>query len=677
MRILLAQNTHYFPAYGGGDKSNRLLMEALAARGHLCRVVARRRAATEGEYLEELAALGMAGAVAGPGHVRFRLGGVDVEVSLRPDARPLLEQVIAAFAPEAILLSTDDPAQQLLETSLGAGGARLVYLVRTTLSLPFGPEAAFPSRERTERLRRTDAVVAVSRYVAEYVRRWSGLEAVALPISLLEPGPWEALGRFDNEFVTMVNPCAVKGISIFLALADALPRIRFAAVPTWGATAADLEALGRRPNVTILPPAADIGRILVRSRTVLVPSLWAEARCRIAVEAMLHGVPVLASNVGGLPEAMMGIDYLLPVRPIERYQRRVDEKLVPVPEVPEQDITPWRAALEELLGDPERWAGLARASREAALAYAAGLSVEPFEQLLLDLRLESRRPAGRIAPPQGPVSPPSAALSPDRRALLAALLKRTSAPSRAPQRWFPFLEQHEGVRLRLLCFPYAGGGAAVFRGWEAHLPPWIGVCPARFPGRESRLAEPALDRVEPLVEALVQALRNHLEIPYAFFGHSLGALVAFELARRLEREECPRPVALLVASARAPQFRLHSHAEAEPDEQALLEELRGLGGGAELIESEELRKLMLPVLRADCSMARRYRYEPGPPLEIPIRAYVGADDARLAPEAVEAWKQQTRSTFRLRLFPGGHFFLRSSEAEFLSALGEDLAELAG
>jgi surfactin synthase thioesterase subunit/glycosyltransferase involved in cell wall biosynthesis len=672
MRILLAQNSHYFPAFGGGDKSNRLLMEALAERGHHCRVLARRREAAAGEYLEELAARGVAAEASRPGLVRFTLGGVTVEVCLQADARPALREAIASFAPDVILLSTDDPAQLLLETALDASSARLVYLVRTTLSLPFGPEAAFPSEDKTERLRRTDAVVAVSRYVADYVRRWSGIEAVALPISLLEPGPWPALGRLDNEFVTMVNPCAVKGISIFLALADALPQLRFAAVPTWGATAVDLEALRLRPNVTILPPADDIERILQRTRVMLVPSLWAEARGRIVVEAMLRGVPVLASNVGGIAEAMMGMDYLLPVRPIARYQRLVDEKLVPVAEVPEQDIAPWRIALEQLLSDPERYSSLARASRQAALDYAARLSVEPLESLLRDLAARPRQafpaPSSRL--------PGAAALSPEKRALLTLLLKRTAAPSPAAERWFPFLRPRAGVRLRLFCFPYAGGGAAVFRSWAERLPPWIGVCPARLPGRESRLAEPPLEQIEPLLEALAEALGGHLDTPYAWFGHSFGALLAFELARRFEQEGRPRPVALLVAGARAPQFRRQPLPDAAPDQQELLAELRELGG-AQLLDSEELRKLMLPALRADCTLARRYCYQPGPPLEAPIRAYAGAGDARLSREAVEAWKEQTRSTFRLRLFPGGHFFLHTCEAELLGALSEDLTELIG
>ena len=144
----------------------------------------------------------------------------------------------------------------------------------------------------------------------------------------------------------------MKGISIFLALADAFPEVRFAAVPTWGADAADRAALAARPNITVLDPVDHIDTLLARTRVLLVPSLWAEARSRIVVEAMLRGVPVMAANTGGLPEAKMGVPYLLPVNPIARYQPRLNERMVPIAEVPAQDIAPWIEALRRLLTDP-------------------------------------------------------------------------------------------------------------------------------------------------------------------------------------------------------------------------------------------------------------------------------------------------------------------------------------
>ena len=301
MRILLAQNSPYYPAHGGGDKSNRLLVEALAQRGHECRVVA--RAGSYGpqaheEYLRELQQRGTGILSAEGGVVSFVLNAVAAHVATgAPNLRAHFAQRVAEFSPDVIIASTDDPAHVLLEVALREGRARVVYLARATLALPFGPDCAFPSEAKTEALRGVDAVVGVSQYVADYIRKWSGIAAVSLPISLQEPGPYPLLGRPDNEFVTLVNPCAVKGISIFLALADRMPSVRFAAVPTWGTNQQDRQALAARPNIELLDPVDQIDKLLARTRVLLVPSLWAEARSRIIVEAMLRGVPVIASAI--------------------------------------------------------------------------------------------------------------------------------------------------------------------------------------------------------------------------------------------------------------------------------------------------------------------------------------------------------------------------------------------
>src|ERR1035441_9122221 len=278
MRILLAQNSLYYPAHGGGDKSNRLLLEALAARGHVCRVVARLSVfggAEHTQYLESLAARSVTPQSVADGVVVFQRAGVQVHVVTGGHLRARFAEQAAAFAPDVILVSTDDPAQLLLEVALGHTTARVVYLARASLALPFGPDCAFPSHARTDRIRACDAVVGVSQYVADYIGKYAGIDAVHVPISLLEPGPepedWPALGRFDNEFVTFVNPCAVKGIAIFLALADAFPQTAFAAVPTWGTNQQDLAALGARPNVRLLAPVDDINVLLARTRVLLAP----------------------------------------------------------------------------------------------------------------------------------------------------------------------------------------------------------------------------------------------------------------------------------------------------------------------------------------------------------------------------------------------------------------------
>lgn len=672
MRILLAQNSRYFPAHGGGDKSNRLLMEALAVRGHSCAVAARisRFGAQEhGQFLSELAARGVRPEADENGAVVFHRARVEVHtVTNQPGLRKYFSDLIAARRPDVIIASTDDPAQMLLEPALRSQ-ARVIYLARATLALPFGPDCAFPSAANTDTLRRAAAVVGVSRYVADYIRRWSGIEAAHVPISLLEPGPYPPLGRFENEFVTMVNPCAVKGISIFLALAARLPGVRFAAVPLWGTNARDIEALARHTNIKLLPPVDSIGELWARTRVLVVPSLWAEARSRIVVEAMLHGVPVIAGNVGGIPEAKLGVDYLLPVRAIEKYQERVDDQMVPVAEVPEQDIGPWHDALQRLLSNRGHYEHLSHASRKAALDYAEHLSVEPFERLLQEV---PSRPAAAQAATGSPPAElgPLAGLSPEKRRLLALRLR---SAKNDPELWFPTIKESARAKLRLFCFPYAGGGASLFRGWQQFLPAGVAVCPLRLPGHETRLRERALDVMDELLAALRTVIDPYLDQPFAFFGHSVGAMIAFDLVRSIRAQ----PACLFVSAARAPQLRRGHVPPAAPSDDELIAELRGLNcAAAELLESRDWIDLALPALRADTALYRNYVYPEGPPLNCPIRAYGGVDDARITRQNIEAWAAQTTQSFKLEMFPGGHFFLEAHQPEFLSALAHDLEEFS-
>ncbi len=673
LRILLAHNSLYYPSHGGGDKSNRLLMEALAARGHDCRVVARLGSVGVGEherFLADLTERGQPVISAGEGVVVFRRQGVEVHVVTdHPNIRGYFAGEIEQFKPAVILTSTDDPAQLLLEAALRAGEPKVVFLARATLAVPFGPDCAFPSAAKTEMLRHVDGVVGVSQYVADYVRKWGGLDAIHVPISLLEPGPYPLLGRFENEFVTLVNPCAVKGISIFLALAERMPEVRFAAVPTWGTNREDLAALRKHANVQVLSPSDNIDEILSRTRVLLAPSLWAEARSRIIPEAMLRGVPVLASNIGGIPEAMLGADYLLPVRPIEKYRSDVDEQMVPVAEVPVQDIGPWQEALRRLVTDRAHYEELSAISREKALHYAATLSVEPFENYLEQVLESGRKIAAAVqAPPQSAIEK----LSPEKRRLLALRLQKKAAQTSTKNPWFPAAAADAG--LRLFCFPFAGAGAAAFRGWAEGLPSGVVVSPARLPGRESRMAEAPLRRMERLVAELAEAILPYLEQPFAFFGHSMGAVVAFELARRLRREKRPLPVALFVSGARAPQFRLGHVPPPEPSEEQFLRELDRLEGLPEAVRSNpELLRVVLPALGADTELYRNYVYSEEAPLDCPIRAYGGLEDPNVSREHIEAWGRQTTSSFAARFFPGGHFFIDTARAAFLAALSEDLA----
>ena len=189
----------------------------------------------------------------------------------------------------------------------------------------------------------------------------------------------------------MVNPCALKGLPVFLGLADGFPALEFAAVPSWGTTCADREALARRPNVTVLPPVDDIDDVLRLTRVVLVPSLWAEARSRMILEAMSRGIPVMASDVGGLGEVMLGQPYLLPVTPVTQYRAAVDELMVPVGEIPPQDVAPWAEVLERLTADRGHYETLSLECRRVALDYARGLNAGPFEAYLASLLARPKR----------------------------------------------------------------------------------------------------------------------------------------------------------------------------------------------------------------------------------------------------------------------------------------------
>jgi surfactin synthase thioesterase subunit/glycosyltransferase involved in cell wall biosynthesis len=659
MRILLAHNSLYYPSHGGGDKSNRLLMEALAAEGHQVRVVARlERFGPEphADFLGKLALRGVSVETLPP-QVRFERHGVDVRtLTLDPHLRAFFSGQIRDFDPHVILASTDDPAHLLLDIAIRAP-ARVVYLVRATIAVPFGPDSSAPNTRRAGTLRQCDGIIGVSEYVARYMRQWGGLDAIHLPISLFEPGDSPRLGAFENPFVALANPCAVKGISIFLALADRMPATRFAAVPTWGTNAADLAQLRKRSNITILQPVDNIDDLLRQTRVLLVPSLWAEARSRIVVEAMARGVPVIASAIGGIPEAKLGVPYLIPVNPIVRYDPAVDENMAPVAQVPEQNIDPWQAALERLSTDRAHYEQLAGQSQSAALDYAKSLSVKPFEQFLENVARAPKRPA---------VEGPAAKLSPEKQKLLALRLRQRAAGNP----WLPYLDA-ESNKLRLFCFPYAGAGALAYRPWIAPLAPAASVCPVRLPGREARTQEPLFESMSGLVEALESALTPYLDRPFAFYGHSMGAAIAFELTRALRRHRKALPLALYCSAARAPQFRLDWIPPARPDDREFLEQLRLLDGiPAAMLENPTLMEYALPALRADASLYRNYVYEPEAPLPVSIFAYGGQSDPNVGEAHIDAWREQTTAQFTHREFEGGHFFIHS--AAFLQALLEDL-----
>lgn len=240
--------------------------------------------------------------------------------------------------------------------------------------------------------------------------------------------------------------------------------------------------------------------------------------------------------------------------------------------------------------------------------------------------------------------------------------------------WVVRSHREASPRLRLFCFPYAGGGASVFRGWAQAMSPALEVIPIQLPGRENRLREAPYSRLSSLLADAARALLPYLDVPFALFGHSVGALISFELARLLRREYQRAPVHLFVSAHRAPHRPdpnppIHALPQAE-----FLRELRRYKGTPEVIlQNPELLELLVPNLRADFAIFETYIYKDDEPLLCPISAYGGLTDAEVRVADLEAWQEQTASRFTLRLFSGDHFYLQAAQADLLREIGDQLA----
>lgn len=232
------------------------------------------------------------------------------------------------------------------------------------------------------------------------------------------------------------------------------------------------------------------------------------------------------------------------------------------------------------------------------------------------------------------------------------------------------------AKLRLFCFPYAGGGALSFRTWSDSLPPTIEVCPLELPGRGFRLKEPPLTQIKPLIEAIAYALLPYLDKPFAFFGHSMGGLVSFELVRLLRREYSLNPSHLFVSGRQAPQIPVSKSPIHDLPEPEFLEELRRLNGTPEaVLNSSELMQLLIPTLRADFAVLETYVYAPEAPLDCPISAFGGLQDREVSCEELEAWREQTNAEFSLQMLKGNHFFLHSAQSLLLQLLSQELQQI--
>lgn len=240
--------------------------------------------------------------------------------------------------------------------------------------------------------------------------------------------------------------------------------------------------------------------------------------------------------------------------------------------------------------------------------------------------------------------------------------------------WFVRYRPAGNVATRLFCFPYAGGGAAVFRPWSQDLSPQFEVYAFQLPGRETRIHERPISNLVEIVDAAVAAIRDKLDRPFAMFGHSMGSVVAYEVSRRLIAEGLPAPRHVWLSARRAP-----GHVDPDPplrhlDDDAFVDALDRRYGGipAAVRNDRELMSLLLPGLRADITALETHELILEPRLACPLTVFGGSRDPRVPARQLDDWRNATTDRFRLRVFDGDHFYIVPRRADVLAEIAKEL-----
>lgn len=248
--------------------------------------------------------------------------------------------------------------------------------------------------------------------------------------------------------------------------------------------------------------------------------------------------------------------------------------------------------------------------------------------------------------------------------------------SASPDRWIRPLSRNPQAQLRVFCLPFAGGGTSIYRPWARVLPPQIDLYAVCLPGREDRIRERPYDRLEPLVAALAEALRPFLDRPFVIYGHSLGALLGFELAHTLTGAYAKAPARLVVSGRGAPDAPTVPPLTHLPDGPFITALNQRYGGIPQaLLDEPELLALFIPVLRADLATLETYTYKPREPLPCALTAVGGTRDPMVSRAAVQDWQRHTSGEFASHFLEGDHFFIQSSQARWLELLTAELRPL--
>lgn len=236
--------------------------------------------------------------------------------------------------------------------------------------------------------------------------------------------------------------------------------------------------------------------------------------------------------------------------------------------------------------------------------------------------------------------------------------------------WIATVAPNPEAKLRLFCFPYAGGGDHIYRGWREWVPSMIEVCPVQLPGRGRRINETPFTEISLLVRAASAALAPYLDKPFALFGHSMGALICFELTRQLRRDAGPQPSHLFLSACSNP-----NGAASGPhplSNETLITALGQVGGIAKQIIDDELLDLMLPSLEADLAACQTYLYLPEPPLDCPMTVFGGLQDKAISRNDLEGWREHTAGPFSVKILPGDHYFVHTAQSLLLRSITSEL-----
>ena len=240
--------------------------------------------------------------------------------------------------------------------------------------------------------------------------------------------------------------------------------------------------------------------------------------------------------------------------------------------------------------------------------------------------------------------------------------------------WVSCTKPSAQTQIRLFCFPYAGAGSTIFNAWSNLLLPEIELYLVHLPGREKRIKEAPYKQLLPLTEKLTEALYRYLDRPFAFFGHSMGALVSFEVVRQLRSRFSLNPVRLIVSGKHPPHVPdPHPDIHHLPDDELITESERLYGSLPKIISEDlEVLKFFLPIMRADFTLVETYQYLPAAPLECPITVFGGDQDNSVSGNELSRWSEQTVAGFNLKMFPGNHFFIQDNRGALVQEIKKEL-----